>query len=112
MSDLQSGIIDPLRPTIHASIRAAQYVRMSTDHQKYSIANQIDAIADYGARRGFVIARTYAEEARSGLRFETRPALRELIADVQSRQVDYEAILVFDVSRWGRFQDVDESAYY
>lgn len=25
---------------------------------------------------------------------------------------DYQKILVFDVSRWGRFQDADESAYY
>ncbi len=25
---------------------------------------------------------------------------------------DYHAILVYDISRWGRFQDADESAYY
>jgi len=27
-------------------------------------------------------------------------------------QADFEYILVYDVSRWGRFQDVDESAHY
>ena len=28
-------------------IRAAQYVRMSTEHQKYSTENQADIIAEY-----------------------------------------------------------------
>jgi DNA invertase Pin-like site-specific DNA recombinase len=94
------------------TLRAAQYVRMSTDHQKYSIQNQVDAIAEYAALRGFSLTRTYADEGRSGLRLDGRNALKQLIADVQNRQADYEAILVYDVSRWGRFQDADESAYY
>ena len=39
-------------------------------------------------------------------------ALKQLILDVQTGKADYAVILVYDVSRWGRFQDVDESAYY
>ena len=35
-----------------------------------------------------------------------------MIAHVQERKADFDVILVYDVSRWGRFQDVDESAYY
>jgi DNA invertase Pin-like site-specific DNA recombinase len=35
-----------------------------------------------------------------------------LIDDVQSGKADFTVILVYDVSRWGRFQDADESAYY
>jgi len=35
-----------------------------------------------------------------------------LIDDVRSGVADFSAILVYDVSRWGRFQDADESAYY
>jgi DNA invertase Pin-like site-specific DNA recombinase len=35
-----------------------------------------------------------------------------MIEDVQAGRADYRAILVYDVSRWGRFQDADESAYY
>jgi DNA invertase Pin-like site-specific DNA recombinase len=31
---------------------------------------------------------------------------------VEAGQADFGAILVYDVSRWGRFQDADESAYY
>jgi len=91
---------------------AAQYVRMSTEHQQYSTENQADAIRQYAERRGIVIVRTYADEGRSGLRLDGRNALKQLIEDVQSGAADFTTILVYDVSRWGRFQDADESAYY
>jgi DNA invertase Pin-like site-specific DNA recombinase len=93
-------------------LRAAQYVRMSTEHQQYSTENQSHAIRIYAERRGIEIVRTYADEGRSGLRLAGREALTRLIADVQSGKADFEAILVYDVSRWGRFQDADKSAYY
>lgn len=93
-------------------IRAAEYVRMSTEHQKYSTENQSDAIRQYAARRGYDIVKTYADKGKSGLRIDGRDGLKRLIDDVQSKTADYEAVLVYDVSRWGRFQDADESAYY
>ena len=85
---------------------------MSTEHQKYSTENQADAIAAYAARRGFEVVRTYEDSGKSGLRLEGRLALQALIEDVRKGRADYKAILVYDVSRWGRFQDADESAYY
>lgn len=85
---------------------------MSTDLQQYSIQNQADAIANYAETRGLEIVRRYADEGRSGLNIEGRDALRRLIDDVQSGNTDFDCILVYDVSRWGRFQDADESAYY
>jgi DNA invertase Pin-like site-specific DNA recombinase len=91
---------------------AAQYVRMSTEHQKYSTENQAEIIAQYADRRGFEIVRTYEDAGKSGLRLNGRQALQRLIADVRSGSADFTAILVYDVSRWGRFQDADESAYY
>src|SRR3954447_8250534 len=91
---------------------AAQYVRMSTEHQRYSTENQADAIAQYAGRFGFEIVRTYADNGKSGLRIEGREALRRLLNDVESGAAEFRAILVYDVSRWGRFQDADESAYY
>jgi DNA invertase Pin-like site-specific DNA recombinase len=93
-------------------VRAAQYVRMSTEHQKYSTENQADIIAQYAARRGFEIIRTYEDAGKSGLRLDGRLSLQTLIADMRSGSADFEAVLVYDVSRWGRFQDADESAYY
>ncbi|KVL96218.1 serine recombinase [Burkholderia stagnalis] len=93
-------------------MRAAEYVRMSTEHQQYSTENQRDRIRDYAARRGLEIVRTYADEGKSGLRIDGRQALQQLIRDVESGKADFQVILVYDVSRWGRFQDADESAYY
>ncbi|WP_306768082.1 recombinase family protein [Bradyrhizobium sp. MOS002] len=92
--------------------RAAQYVRMSRELQRYSITNQMAAIATYAEANTLTIVRTYRDEGRSGLRIKGRPGLIELIEDVQSGRADFDHILVYDVSRWGRFQDVDESAYY
>lgn len=91
---------------------AAQYVRMSTDHQKYSTENQAEAVAKYAEERGITIIKTYADSGKSGLKIEGRDALRSLIDDVQNGVAEYSTVLVYDVSRWGRFQDADESAYY
>jgi len=85
---------------------------MSTEHQQYSTENQADAIRAYAERRGIEIVQTYADEGRSGLRLDGRDALKQLIEDVQRGTADFTVILVYDVSRWGRFQDADESAYY
>ncbi|MBW8911567.1 MAG: recombinase family protein, partial [Sphingomonas sp.] len=85
---------------------------MSAEHQQYSVHNQIEAIARYAANRRLEIVRTYADEGRSGLSLVGRPALQKLLADVASGTPGYEAILVYDVSRLGRFQDPDEAASY
>ncbi len=93
-------------------LRAAQYVRMSTDHQSYSPVNQSDANENYAKTRGITIVVTYYDPGISGLHIEGRDALRQLIEDVQSKNRLFDVVLVYDVSRWGRFQDIDESAYY
>ncbi len=92
--------------------RAAEYVRMSTEHQQYSTENQADKIREYAAHRGIKIVKTYADSGKSGLNIGGRLALQQLIKDVESGAADFQIILVYDVSRWGRFQDADESAYY
>jgi DNA invertase Pin-like site-specific DNA recombinase len=85
---------------------------MSTDHQRYSTANQSAALQAYAESHALEIVRTYADEGRSGLRIQGRPGLKRLIAEVESGEADFDTLLVYDVSRWGRFQDADESAYY
>src|SRR5216684_8846935 len=92
-------------------LRAAQYVRMSTDLQKYSTENQAAAIGAYADQRNLTIVRTYVDEGRSGLRINNRKGLQDLISDVRDRRADFDFILVYDVTRWGRFQDIDERAY-
>ena len=99
-------------PVAPPRYRAAQYVRMSTEHQQYSTRNQGDKIKEYADRRGIAIVRTYADDGKSGLSIGGRASLQKLIADVESGVADFSIVLVYDVSRWGRFQDADEAAYY
>jgi DNA invertase Pin-like site-specific DNA recombinase len=93
-------------------MRAAQYVRMSTELQQYSIENQMAAISEYAKSHDFEIVHTYSDQARSGIDLAGRPGLRQLLDDVTSSKADFRAVLVYDISRWGRFQDTDESACY
>jgi DNA invertase Pin-like site-specific DNA recombinase len=95
-----------------STARAAQYLRMSTEHQRYSIDNQATAITQYAQIHGFEVVRTYADEGVSGLSIKNRKGLQQLLADVVGGVADYQAVLVYDVSRWGRFQNPDQSAHY
>ena len=91
--------------------RAAAYLRMSTDKQSFSTEGQLAHIQIYAERRGFEIVRIYEDAGRSGLTVDGREAFRRLIDDVVSGRADFDAILVYDVSRWGRFQNADEGAH-
>lgn len=93
-------------------IPVAQYLRMSTEHQQYSIENQQAAIAQFACANGMEIIQTFKDSGRSGLSLRGRPGLQELLRDILSPQRSYECVVVYDVSRWGRFQDIDESAFY
>jgi len=93
-------------------IPAAQYLRMSTERQEYSSENQAQAIAQYAENHGFSVVQTYSDPAISGMLLRKRKGLQRLIQDVVQAHASYKAILVYDVSRWGRFLDTDESAYY
>lgn len=93
-------------------VPAAQYLRMSTELQQYSLDNQSATIARYADEHGFEIVKTYADAAKSGLVLKHRAGLRGLLNDVMNGGAAFKAILVYDVSRWGRFQDADEAAHY
>ena len=109
---MQQPVHPPATNPLASPIPVAQYVRMSTEHQQYSTENQRDLIRDYAAVNNYDIVRTFADDGRSGLRLEGRDALKQMIAEVESGKADFKAILVYDVSRWGRFQDADEAAHY
>ncbi len=93
-------------------IPVAQYVRMSTEHQRYSTENQAAAIAEYAKAHGMEIVQTYEDSGKSGLNLKGRSALQALLRDVKLPSSGFNAILVYDVSRWGRFPDPDEAAAY
>jgi len=91
---------------------AAVYVRMSTEHQQYSTSNQMDVIREYAKKHGFTIVKEYSDQGKSGLNMEGRESLGQMLQDVKEGRAEYSVILVYDVSRWGRFQNPDESAFY
>ena len=92
--------------------RAAQYLRMSTASQPHSLAQQAATISAYAQGKGYEITKTYQDAAVSGIDVKKRPAFRQLLAAVLGGCAEFEVILVYDVSRWGRFQDPDEAAHY
>src|SRR5260370_32908835 len=100
-----------LRPQTPLPVRAAQYVRMSTEHQQYSPENQLEVVRQYAASHNMEIVQEYSDHGRSGLNIAGREGLNQLMSDVESKQTDFSALLVYDVTRWGRFQDVDETSY-
>lgn len=93
-------------------VHAAEYVRMSTGHQRYSIEAQQQANLAYAAANGFEIVRTYVDSGLSGLTLRRRPGLQALLEVILGGRAEFTAVLTLDVSRWGRFQDPDEGAHY
>lgn len=96
----------------HVPTRVAEYLRTSTREQPHSMDTQREAIRRYACTYGYEIVRTYADHGRSGLTLSKRPGFCAVLQDIACGDADYEAVLVFDVTRWGRFQDGDESAHY
>lgn len=93
--------------------RAVAYYRHSAqDRQENSIPIQQDQVREWAREHGVEIIREFADHGRSGLTAEGRPAFTEMMEDWVKARSDFQYILCLDVSRWGRFQDIDLSAQY
>lgn len=97
---------------IPSKIPVAQYLRMSTDHQQYSLHNQAEFIAKFAEKNHMEILHTYDDAGKSGVSIAGRDSLKKLVYDVMEGNIKIQAILIYDVSRFGRFQETDEAAYY
>src|SRR5947209_2441070 len=84
--------------TAEQRILAVQYLRMSTEHQQYSLDNQSAAIQKYAESHDFQIMQTYSDAAKSGLVLKRRHGLRQLLQDVELGTAPYQAILVYKVA--------------
>lgn len=93
-------------------MKVALYMRRSTNDelQAESLATQCVILRAYAAEHGHEIVDMYQESA-SGRTYSGREQFQKLIDDVKRGAV-FEAILVRDVSRWGRFENSDEAAFY
>lgn len=85
---------------------------MSTERQDYSLDFQMATNAAYALEHELTIVRTYRDAGISGLSLNNRDGLKALLADVVGGRADFETVLVYDVSRWGRFQNPDQAAHY
>ena len=103
---------DHLASNADGQTHAAQYLRMSSEGQRYSTENQQNAIAEYAQQHGYQIVASYTDAGKSGLSLKGRDALGQLLSDALATPRTFDAILVLDVSRWGRFQNPDQAAHY
>ncbi|MHC4094288.1 MAG: recombinase family protein, partial [Planctomycetota bacterium] len=91
--------------------RAVGYVRRSTDRQEQSIPDQKKAIEGYAAEHGLRLGQFYIDDAISGTSTIGRRAFQRMMADAQSPGRSFDAVIVYDVKRFGRI-DNDEAGYY
>lgn len=93
-------------------LRAAAYIRMSTAEQTVSPQLQAEFLQHYAAHHGMSIVATYEDRGCSGLVARGRPGLQRLLVDVVSGHSEFSVLLIYDVSRWGRYQNADEAGFY
>src|SRR5690606_913909 len=83
------------------------------DKQENSVAIQRQHTEKFARENNIEIIHEEADEGKSGL-LATRPAFERLFANwiENSEAPPFDYVFVYDVSRWGRFQDQDQAAYF
>ncbi len=94
--------------------KAVAYYRHSAeDKQENSVPIQREHAQKFALLHEIDIIHEEADEGKSGV-LASRPGFGRLFDEwiVNPVAPSFEYVLVYDVSRWGRFQDQDEAAYY
>jgi len=84
-------------------MRVAIYARVSSERQDVdlSISAQLKALRDYASRNGHTLVKEYVDEAESGRSID-RPGFKQMIVAARQKPLQFEAILVWKLSRFAR----------
>lgn len=88
---------------MHEIKRIAIYCRVSTEEQAtegYSITAQLQTLRNYAGLYGWQVVKEYVDEGISGKNITGRPAMQQLVVDVEKDEFD--AVLVWKISRLSR----------
>jgi DNA invertase Pin-like site-specific DNA recombinase len=96
-----------------AKKRAVAYYRHSMqESQENSIPIQREQLQEWAQDHDIEIINEFTDYGKSGLSTKHRDAFNDMIDNWVKKRDDFDYVLVLDVSRWGRFQDIDVSAAY
>lgn len=92
----QQGLLSEMRPV-------AGYLRSATRLEGDLLRKQLQAVVRYARYRDMQLIRIYCDECGSGLRNGGQSGLRQMLRDIERATGDFDAVLLLDPSRWGRF---------
>ena len=78
---------------IEIETKAVAYVRMSTDHQKYSTANQLDTIRKYAEANYLDLVEIFSDDGRSGVQLKGRDEAIRLFEIIQNRKAYFKHMM-------------------
>lgn len=90
----------------------AYYRHSAKDRQENSVAIQQELVQKWAKENGVDIIHEFADRGKSGLTAEGRDEFNDMMENWVKKRSDFDFVLCLDVSRWGRFQDIDLSATY
>jgi len=110
---IEPPAVNSIDPSAPADItRAAAYVRMSSSAQALSPKLQEAYLRRFARSHAMAVVRVYRDEGKSGLVLSGRTGMQQLLQDVASGRAGFSVLLIYDVSRWGRYQNIDEAGFY
>ena len=93
--------------------KAVAYYRHSAqDRQENSIPIQRERVKKFAREHGIEVIREFADYGKSGLSTEGRDDFKKIMEVIVDPSNEFDYVLVLDMSRWGRYQDIDLSAHY
>ncbi len=102
----------PTAPAMPRFRGVAYYRHSAKDRQENSVAIQQELVLKWAKENGVDIVHEFADRGKSGLTAEGRDGFNDMMDNWVKKRKDFDFVLCLDVSRWGRFQDIDLSATY